>query len=125
MHKLMEFICDEMDELENKITKDGKLSMAEIQYLDTLAHTKKNLLKANEMLEEDEYSGKYDNHIYSKSRIGDGYDYARRHARRDSMGRYSSDNDMLIHELRNLMEDAPDEHTKAEFKKFIQKIEEA
>lgn len=139
MHKLMEFVCEEMDELERKVDKEGKLSMAEMQYLDTLAHTKKNLLKAEEMSEEDEeYSGRYSNRMYGGSydmrgsyergNRGDGdTSYARgrgRNAKRDSMGRYSSTNDMLIEELRDLMEDAPDEHTKMEFKKFIQKMEQ-
>lgn len=114
MHKLIDFICDEMDELERKASKDGKLSMAEVQYLDTLAHTKKNLLKAEEM-SEGEYSGRY----------YDGRSYARR---RDSMGRYSRRgysmaNDDMVGELHTLMENAPDEHTKREFKKFIEKIE--
>ena len=49
MHKLMEYVCDELEELERKAEKGGKLSMAEIQYADTLAHMKKNLLKADEM----------------------------------------------------------------------------
>lgn len=80
MHKMIEYICDELDSLEKKADK-GKLSMQEIQYADTLAHLKKNLLKAEEMMGEGEYSN-------------DGGSYARgrgRNARRDSMGRYSSD----------------------------------
>ena len=50
-------------------------------------------------------------------------------ARRDSMGRYSNEyndgysgHDMIM-ELRELMEDAPDERTKSEFEKFIRKME--
>ena len=50
MHKLIEYICDELEELNRKAGKDGKLSMAEIQYMDTLAHAKKNLLKGEEMM---------------------------------------------------------------------------
>ena len=61
-----------------------------------------------------------------------GYAYARgrgRNARRDSMGRYArdeysmADSEEMVQELRELMEDAPDEKTKKEFQKFIQKIE--
>jgi len=138
MDKLMDFLCDEIDELERKADKDGKLSMAEIQYLDTLAHTKKNLLKAEEMSEDG-----YSNRSYPRGDyrfVGDGsYDdgmyrgrsYARgrgRNARRDSMGRYSSRgysmaSEDMVHELRDLMKDAPDEHTKREFEKFINRIE--
>ena len=125
MHKLIDFICDEMEELERKVDKDGKLSMAEVQYLDMLAHTKKNLLKADEM-SDDEYSGRYDGRMYDTRymRNSDGMVYARgRNARRDARGRYASDAGEMVHELRQLMDDAPDERTKAEFKKFIEKIE--
>lgn len=138
MHKLMEYICDEMSDLERKAEKDGKLSVAEVQYLDTLAHTKKNLLKADEMSEEG-YSGmmypryygddRSDGRSYRDGRsYNDGRSYARgRNARRDSMGRYSRGysmaNEDMMDELRELMEKAPDEMTKREFRKFIDKIE--
>ncbi len=144
MHKLMEFICDELEELERKAEKDGKLSMAEIQYVDTLAHAKKNLLKADEMWEESEYSmdggnsyarggnrgGGQSRNSYRYSNEG-GRSYARgrgRNARRDSMGRYSREGysmagDEMIDELRDLMQDAPDEQTRMEFQRFISKIE--
>ena len=49
MHELINYICDELEELEHKASKDGKLSLSDIQYGDTLAHFKKNLLKAEEM----------------------------------------------------------------------------
>ena len=142
MHKLMEYVCDEMKELERKASKDGKLSMAEMQYLDTLAHTKKNLLKSDEMSGEEGYSGMMYPRYYGDDRMdgrsyGDGRSYvddrsyARgrgRNARRDSMGRYSSRgysmaNEDMADELRDLMEKAPDEMTKKEFRKFIDKIE--
>lgn len=140
MHKLMEFICDELEELERKAEKDGKLSMAEIQYVDTLAHAKKNLLKADEMWEESEYSmdgGRSYARGRRSMRGGNSYryegegSYARgrgRNAKRDSMGRYSRDGysmaeGEMIDELRELMQDAPDEQTRMEFQRFISKIE--
>ena len=92
MHKLIEFICDELDDLERKAERGGKLSMTEVQYMDTLAHAKKNLLKSEEMMDGgysmDRYSGDYSGE-YSR-----GYSERRgrgRNARRDSMGRYSRD----------------------------------
>lgn len=144
MHKLIEYICDELEELERKADKDGKLSIAEIQYADTLAHTKKNLLKADELWEESEYSmdgGSYEGRSNSYARGGNrtrnsyryegGGSYARgrgRNAKRDAMGRYSRDGysmagDDMIDELRDLMQDAPDEQTRMEFQRFISKIE--
>ena len=140
MHKLMEFICDELEELERKAEKDGKLSMAEIQYVDTLAHAKKNLLKADEMWEDSEYSMD-GGRSYARGRRlmrgGNSYryegegSYARgrgRNAKRDSMGRYSREGysmagDEMIDELRDLMHEAPDEQTRMEFQRFISKIE--
>lgn len=90
MHKLIEFICDELNDLERKAERGGKLSMTEVQYMDTLAHAKKNLLKSEEMMD-----GGYSMDGYSRNRYSrDGYSEARgrgRNARRDSMGRYSRD----------------------------------
>lgn len=139
MHKLIEYICGELEELERKSEKEG-LSMAEVQYGDTLAHFKKNLLKGEEMMGEDEYSmagggsyargGRGDQ--YRPMRGGSYRSYARgrgNNARRDSMGRYSREdgysmaNDEMIDELHELMQEAPDEQTRKEFRKFIQKIE--
>ena len=158
MHKLIEYICDELEELERKADKEGKLSMAEIQYGDMLAHFKKNLLKSEEMMDgEGEYSmaGRYYDGGMSYAR-GDGrggqsrrggmsmrggnsyrYEgegsYARgrgRNAKRDAMGRYSSEGgysmagEDMIEELRDMMQEAPDEQTRMEFQRFIKKIEQ-
>lgn len=43
-------------------------------------------------------------------------------ARRDSIGRYSSDGD-LVHVLREMRDDVPDEKTRIEFDHFIRKME--
>ena len=132
MHKLIDFLCDELEDLERKAEKEGKLSMAEVQYLDTLAHAKKNLMKAEEMSEEGYSERGYSmgDHSYR-----DGHSYARgrgRNAKRDAMGRYSSRTypmdysmaaDDMVSELRDMMHNAPDEQTKREFQKFINRIE--
>lgn len=144
MHKLMEYICDELDELERKADKDGKLSMAEMQYVDMLAHAKKSLLTADAMMEEG-YSmdGSYDGGSYGGSYEGNGNrsyrrggrnsmrSYARgrgRNARRDAIGRYSSegysmDSEEMVQQLREMMQEAPDDRTRQEFQRFIQKME--
>ena len=154
MHKLIDYICDELEELERKADKEGKLSMAEIQYGDMLAHFKKNLLKGEEMYGDEENSmagGSYamgDDRGGMNGRTrrggrsmrgGNSYryegegSYARgrgRNAKRDAMGRYSSRGgysmagDEMIDELRDLMQDAPDEQTRMEFQRFIQRIEQ-
>lgn len=93
MHKLIDFVCDEMDDLERKADKEGKLSMAEVQYLDTLAHTKKNLLTADAM---EGKSERYYNGSYAR--------------KRDSMGRYSRAEDemrSMMDEMRDMADDLP------------------
>ncbi len=125
MHKLIDYICDELEDLERKAEKDGKLSMTEIQYMDTLAHAKKNLMKAEEMSGGDGYSSR--GYSMEGPYMG-GRSYARGGRRRDAMGRYSSRGysmaaDDMIAELHELMAEAPDEQTKMEFKRFIDKIE--
>lgn len=131
MHKLMEFICDEMEELERKAEKDGKLTMQEVQYLDTLAHTKKNLLKADEMWDESEYSMAGDRSYARDGRmIRNNMSYARgrgRNARRDAMGRYSRDGysmaeDDFKMELQDLMQDAPNEQVKMKLQRMMSEM---
>ena len=135
MHKLYEFICDELKELEKKA--DNGLSMSEIQLMDTLLHAKKNLLKAEEMEEESEYSGAMrDGIMYRDGMRGGSYrgSYARngrgrgRNARRDSMGRYSSEGysraaDDVVERMRDLMQDAPDEQTRQEIQRLVSRME--
>lgn len=125
MHKLCEYIDEELMELERKVGKGQKLNAAEVEYGDKLAHWKKSLL-TNDAMEgrDDEYSG-YEGRSYADGRNynRDG-SYARR---RDSRGRYSSDgysrNGEMMSELHRLMADAPDERTRQEFQRFINKIE--
>lgn len=151
MHKLIDYICDELEELERKADKEGKLSMAEVQYMDTLAHTKKNLLKAEEMMGEEDYS-MAGGSSYERGGNRGGQSRARgrgRNARRDSMGRYSSRGgssrydgggssrydggssysyaegvEEMIDAIRESLQELP-EDTKREAQKFIQKLEQA
>ena len=127
MHdNLYDYVCKELDELDRK-AKSGGLSTTEIQYADVLAHYKKDAL-AVENMENDGYSMHYpDNWNINRSYRGGSY-AGRRNARRDSMGRYSGERGYsrdggMVEELRGLMEDAPDERTRQEFQRFIQKIE--
>ncbi len=128
MHKLCEYIDDELMELERKAAKGQKLNAAEIEYGDKLAHFKKSLLTNEAMEGEGEYSGYGMNDRGGSYARGGRGSYAQSYARRrDSMGRYSSDgysrDGEMISELRQLMEDAPDERTRQEFQRFISKIE--
>ena len=134
MHKLMDYICDELEELERKADKDGKLSMSEIEYIDKLAHIKKDLLTSEAMWESSDYS-EAGGESYPYTRNGERTNaangaYARgrgRSARRDSMGRYTSrrsyDDDMMS-ELYELMEKAPDGKKRQKFQEFIAEMED-
>ena len=135
MHKIYELkdkLCDELEEYGDK-----KLDAGSLEVIDKLAHSIKNLDKIIEKYEDEDYSSAYDDGTTGGSyerdgnRYGSRYAMARgdgrgrgRNARRDSMGRYSSDNRMMVDELRDLMNDAPDERTKMEFKRFIEKMEQ-
>lgn len=131
MHKLVDYVCDELKDIEKKAEK-GQLSMSEIDYADKLAHLKKNLLKGEEMMD-DGYSntGDYGNRGYNYRYDDDMTRYSRArgrmNARRDSMGRYSRgysmSDDEMMKELRELMQDAPDERTRKEFQSFIDRLE--
>ena len=129
LYELKDMLCEELEEYGKK----DKLDVGTLEIVDKLAHTIKNLDKIIESYEEDGYSEE----VYNDGTL-EGGKYARRggmrggyamargrrgNVRRDSMGRYSRDNKMMVHELRELMEDAPDERTKMEFKKFIEKVE--
>lgn len=138
MHKLIEFICDELEDLERKVERGSKLSMAEVQYMDTLAHTKKNLLKGDEM--ESGYSMDRYSRDDRYSRAGRMYSEARgrgRNARRDSMGRYSRDRysrddysyddgygmEGDFHsDLETLMDEAPNDQVKQKLKAIMAEV---
>lgn len=142
LYKLKETLCAELEEY----AKKGKLSAGDLEIVDKLSHAIKNIDKIIEKYDESEYSGAsgYSNRMnyerggrggYSNERGGYSnerdYSMARgrgSNARRDSRGRYSSEygyagHDMVM-ELRELMEDAPDERTRMEFEKFIRKMEQ-
>lgn len=131
MHKLCEYIDEELMELERKVGKGQKLNAAEVEYGDKLAHWKKSLLTNEAMEGEDEEYSSYGSRSYADGNMrsrGGSYARGRSYARRrDSMGRYSSEgysrDGEMISELHKLMEDAPDERTRQEFQRFITKIE--
>lgn len=149
IYELKEMLCKELEEYGEK----QELTAGSLDVVDKLAHTIKNLDKIIETYEEEGYSeegggggqsyergggggrgGSYarggrGGGRYSREGMGGG-SYARGrtgNVRRDSMGRYSRysmDNDEMVQELRTLMEDAPDDRTRKEFQRFIQKIEQ-
>lgn len=156
MHKLIEYICDELEKVEQQ-AETGKLSMSDLEYADKLAHLKKNLLRADELMEKG-YSGdvrrypfsyrggmsyedggrSYDGRSYENGRAYDGgrsYDNRGRgsQAQRDSRGRYSSryvrddysmNTEEIVHDLRSLINMAPDERMRQELQRITTKVEQ-
>lgn len=117
LYELKEKLCDELKGYGKKEMSAGSLDV-----VDKLAHTIKNLDKIIDNYEE----GGYANNSYRRDINNMSYDRYSRGRKRDSMGRYSngySYDENMIHELRELMEEAPDEKTRQEFKRFISKIE--
>lgn len=136
----------------------GKLTAGDVDYVDKLTHTLKSIKTTIAMIEhENEYSeGRgyaYDSMSYARGTnrsmpnrmypggssyddmsYNDGNSYARgrgSNAKRDNMGRYSSERgysrdskEDMMSELRELMQDAPDERTKQEFQRFMSKLEQ-
>ena len=109
------------------------LNAENLNAVETLAHALKYVDRIISDYEEEEYS--YRNGRSYGYDDGMGGQYANRGGRmnrdnsyrsgqrRYSRGRYSRDTDMYG-ELRELMEEAPDEQTRREFEKFIQKMEQ-
>lgn len=137
MHKLCEFIDNELDELEEKVKREGSLSRAEIEDGKNLAKFKMALL-TNDRMEQDGGESGYYPYMGGYRSYEDGMHDSRRGRsgarRRDAMGRYSRENrgysrtdarEDMIEDLRELMNEATDETTKKHYQKFIRELENA
>lgn len=107
MEDLKDLLCAELQEYAENGKRSGKMSKADIEVIDTVLNSVKNIYKIDKYKEEMEgYSE--DGHYMGEGRIyGTSYEsgyserggssYARgrgRYAKRDSMGRYSRDGGM-------------------------------
>lgn len=146
MDKLCRYLDKELEEMENKVGMGGKLSRTEIEDGKNLAKFKMALL-TNEAMEEDggysnEYSGA---RPYNRGRSrgesmrGNSYEYedgmstARgrgSRAKRDRMGRYSSEDgysraeakEEFLEKVYDLMDEAPDEHTRKKVERLANEM---
>lgn len=137
-YDLKEMLCRELDE----IAKKGDLTAGSLETVDKLTHAIKSISTIIAMDSyEDGESGYYPAYMggyrsfengANASNMRGGRSSARR---RDSMGRftsrenrgYSRDDarDDMIADLRELMQEAPDDHTKKRFQAFIRELENA
>ena len=128
--KDLETLCgvlsDKISEKTRKI-KNGGMSDGDLETIDKLTHSLASVKKIIAFMEDEgEYSGSYPmgyREAYRGSYRGGSY----RNQRRDSMGRYSGErgysrND-LADKMRDLMMDAPDDRTRQEIQRMIEKLE--
>ena len=115
MEDLKDLLCAELQEYAENGKRSGKMSKADIEVIDTVLNSVKNIYKIDKYKEETErYSedGHYigEGRIYGTSyddemRRGGGYSYARgsgRYAKRDRMGRYSLDDGYMRRDGRGM-----------------------
>ena len=150
LHELCETISRAINTANEKIrAAGGKVSSADMDYIDKLTHSLKSIKATIAMMEAEQDDGEYSERYYRDGSYRRGYSrdggsyrgsygdyndgsYARgrgRNANRDSMGRYSGmgysrDGGSMVDELRELMQDAPDEQTRQEMQRLIQKMEQ-
>lgn len=152
LHELCETIKEEIAEANKKIKNaGGKLSAGDVEYIDKLTHSLKSIKAVLSMMEdeeEDEYSSRYPMSYRGRSyrggsyryddgmMDGEGRSYARdgrgrgSNAQRDSRGRYSSRMDGysrhgdVVESLREVMEESPDDRTRQEIQRLIEKMEQ-
>ena len=129
LHELCETLSDELKAVNEKIrSAGGKMSSGDLEVVDRLTHAIKSVKATIAMMEDDDgYSGHYPYYYTDGSNRGMMRgSYARR---RDSRGRYSGErgysrND-LADKMRELMADAPDDRTRQEMHRMVEKLENA
>lgn len=133
----LEQLCNvlerELKTSNEKLESSGNnLTGDDLSYIDKLTHSIKSIKTTMAMMDSEGYSGYGGNMGGNMGGNSGRYyqgNYSGRGRRRDSMGRYSrsrgrySGNDEMVDQLRELMEDAPDDRTRQEFQKFISKVE--
>jgi hypothetical protein len=115
-NELRDTLCRELDEIAEK----GELSAGDLETVDKLTHTLKNLDK---IMMGGEYSNAGD--WYAMGNYGrDGVSYRGR--KRDSMGRYSRADarEDMAEKLRRMMDDAPDSRTREALEKALRCMED-
>lgn len=147
IYELKDMLCEELEKYGSK----GDLNTGELEIVDKLAHAVKNLGKIIEMADEEEYSGEmmgggsYQRGGQGGNRGGGGSyrggSYRGSYARGDGRSRgggnnptgrnqysrergYSRAADDMVEQLRDMMEEAPDQQTRKEIQRLITKMEQ-
>ena len=120
LYNLKEMLVEELSEYGKK----GDVSLSSLEIIDKLAHATKNIDKVIECYEDKSYSNRsYGDDSYRMSR-NDYYDnYSGRRGRARNGRFVSRDGSEMAHQLREMMNDAPDERMKSEIERLATKIE--
>lgn len=131
MHELYELKEKLLKEL-GDYAENNKFSKDDVENMKYISSTIDHICNIVMGMEEDDYSGRYDDGGMSYERDGRGGSYNRgasyargRNARRDSMGRYSrgSEHEHMVMELREAMGMASDPTVRDDIKRLIDKVE--
>lgn len=127
LETLCDVLSDKITEKTRKIKNSG-MSDGDLETIDKLTHSLASVKKIMAFMEDEEgYSGNWPDGSYRGMYRGSyGGSYARGQ-RRDRMGRYSGErgysrND-LADKMRELMMDVPDDRTRQEMQRMIEKLE--
>ena len=116
---LRDMLCRELEEYGKK----GELSAGALEIVDKLTHTIKNLDKIIETMEGEDYSGaSYQNDGYGGMSRTYGRTRMRNNRGQFSSRGYSRTGD-LAEQLREMMQDAPDERTRQEIQRLADRLE--
>lgn len=124
MRNICDFIDGELKELDRK-AGSGKLSLQEIEYAERLSRVKKNLLTIEAMEDSGSYGARGRDGRYADNRyIYDPNRYMDDGMRMDG-NRYSRsyrDNGGMMDELREMMDNAPNEQARRKIRDFMSEI---
>ena len=129
LETLCDVLSDQLSDITRKVKNNG-MSSGDLDTLEKLTHSLASVKKIMAFMEDDEeysgYDGGMGSYRGSYRRSYNRGSYARK---RDRMGRYSGErgysrND-LADKMRELMEDAPDDRTRQEMMRMVEKIENA
>ena len=125
--KDLETLCDVLSEQLSDVTRKAKngISSGDLDTIDKLTHSLASVKKIMAFMEdEDGYSGNWPDGSYRGMYRGS---YAAR--KRDRMGRYSGERGYsrsdLADKMRELMMNAPDDRTRQEMQRMVDKLENA
>ena len=142
LYDICDVVSQKLERYNEKLSKNGgEMSASDLEIIDKLTHTLKSVKTTIAMIEAEDkgYSGTYwdGKQYYDGQQSMDGMSTRSQsgargrgpRAKRDSMGRYSRDGysredakEDMMNELYELMENAPDDHTRKKLERFISEL---